>query len=457
MSDPPGETRPPQLDGPSPASSPARERWLPLAASAAAALLLIALLAALLVTHAGARPTAQTSVATSTATALTLPTATPTPSGPQWQPVASYAQANGLVLAPSNPLVGYQFAIVSTSKFSGSLLFESTHDVGATWQDITPPAAIQGLNSQDFAMPTSLAVSPLDPNTLYLTVTAQTASCQYCTVQYYSRNGGASWHVLSLPAGDLLTSLCAQGSRIWGMIGPPFTAQDTTAPAGHLARSDDGGVSWTLADNKLPSSVGIALYAPAAAGHSVLVVSDRADRFNSGVCGGCLPPADYRVWRSDNAGASWTQVAALPYHDVNDYISGLFVAGDASALYLDVYTPESRALTAMDSTDGGRTWSAAPASGINPTTPQLNALWGVLADGSVVATYSPPGDPYGDTTRAFYAWKPGTARWRALAAPLPLAFPLHLLVSAPAADGSQILTLQYQGPDSQPVATLVVT
>jgi hypothetical protein len=210
-------------------------------------------------------------------------------------------------------------------------------------------------------------------------------------VQYYSRDAGASWHVLSQPPYDLLTDIQAQGKLLWGMIGPPLTAQDTTAPAGRLAKSSDGGVTWTFADSGLPSSVGIALYAPAAAGNAVFVLSDRADRFNSGVCGGCLPPADYKVWRSDNAGASWTQVFELPYHDVDDYIDGLFVARDASALYLDVYTADSRVPTSLASTDGGHSWSSIPASGIDAGSPRLNGLFGVLADGSLIAAYSPPG------------------------------------------------------------------
>ncbi len=452
-----------------------RPRWIPVAGSVGAAMLVLALLAGLLIMRAGSRTTAPTTTARPLPTITTrplptIPPATATPSGPQWQPIPGYSQVAGLALTPSDLRTGYQLYFGSASKFNSWLVLEGTHDEGATWNDIAPPAAVQGLSGQDFDIPYGVAVSPLDPNTVYLTLSANMPSCpngtaqasaaqvsfassQWCTVQYYSRDAGASWHVLSLPPYDLLTDIQAQGALLWGMVAPPLTAQDTTAPAGRLAKSSDGGVTWTFADSGLPGSVGIALYAPAAAGNAVFVVSDRADRFNSGVCGGCLPPADYKVWRSDNAGGSWTQVSALAYHDVDDYASSFFVARDASALYLSVYTPESRAPTALASTDGGRSWSAIPGSGIDPASPQLDDLFGVLADGSVIAAYALPGDGR-SSTHIFYAWKPGDAKWHALAAPFSSPFPSKLLVSAPASDGSQTLLLQYDTNGS--AAVLVI-
>lgn len=474
MGEGPSEGPPTTLgDGASP-QAPSPLRWIPLAGGVGAVTLMLALLAGLLISHAGARTSVPTTAVQQLATVSPLPVSTTTlaPSGPQWRPVLGYTQVAGLALAPSDPRTGYQLSIASASKFNSWLVLKGTHDEGATWHDIAPPAALQGLSGQDLGIPYGVAVNPLDPNTVYLTISANMSSCpngttqasvaqvsfaasQWCTVQYYSRDAGASWHVLSLPAYDLLTQVQAQGKLLWGMIGPPLTAQDTTAAAGHLAKSSDGGVTWTFADSGLPSSVGIALYAPAAAGNAVFVVSDRADRFNSGVCGGCLPPANYKVWRSDNVGGSWTQMASLPYSQVDDYIANLLVARDATALYLSAYTANSRVPTALTSTDGGRSWSAIPGDEIGASSPQLDGLFGVLADGSLIAAFSPPGDGL-NTTHTFYAWKPATANWRALAAPFSSPFPSKLLVSSPASDGSQALLLQYEENDGPRVAILTV-
>src|SRR5262249_6897042 len=163
---------------------------------------------------------------------------------------------------------------------------------------------------------------------------------------YYSADGAQTWHELKLPISNLLTgpyngivgtqALRPQGSRIYALISPPFVAQDHTPPAGRLVKSEDGGITWTPADAGLPTSVGIADYMPAPTGNTIFVVSDRADRFNSGVCQGCLPPPDYKLWRSDDAGAHWAQISMLSYQYVNSLFVGQRGGSSAPALYLGV-------------------------------------------------------------------------------------------------------------------------
>jgi hypothetical protein len=281
-----------------------------------------------------------------------------------------------------------------------------------------------------------------------------------CYTQYYSTDGGQTWHDLALPISNLLTGtfdgnsatppLRSQGSRLYALISPPFVAQDTTAPAGHLAKSEDGGITWTLADSSLPSSVGIAEYMPAPSGATVFVVSDRADRFNSGVCQGCLPPPDYKLWRSDDAGAHWTQVMSLPYQAVIGLRVGRASGAAQPAIYLQVMPDTTGVQVALASADGGHSWSAAPSAGIDASTPQFQGLWGVLADGSVIGIYSPPGQY---SVHTFYAWKPGASAWRPIAPQLYSPFLTQLIVGAPAADGSQTLTLLYQDRNGNLVAT----
>lgn len=450
----------------------ARPAWLPLAAGSGIVVLLVALIAGLLFSQNGRRPTsANTTTPTATATAdLT----TPTPSGPQWTQIDSYTQIAGIALAPSDAHTAYQ-SLLETSKTSPTTLtLRRTRDAGVTWQAIALPSPLQGLSPDAFDGPPSVAVSPRIATTVFLTANARMPTCPNtasqagvasqrlalpfssgtpCYTQYSSTDGAQTWHSLTLPISGLLAGLRAQGPRLWAMISPPFVAQDMTAPAGHLAKSEDGGVTWTLADAALPSTVGIALYMPVPAGTGVFVVSDRADRFNSGVCQGCLPPPDFKLWRSDDAGAHWSQVSALAYQAVTSLLVAQRAGSTSPALYLQVLQGNSRDATLLSSGDGGRTWAPIPTAGVDPSTPQFQGAWGVLADGSVIAAYSQSQF----SAHAFYAWKRGDAAWRLLAAPMPSPFLMALIVGAPASDSTQILTLLYQLSDGNRVATIRVS
>jgi len=451
--------------------------------------ILIALVAALLAVQSGHRTAPSASGTPTVPTATTL-SATATPSGPQWTLIDSYTRVPGIVLAPSDPRTAYQ-GLLNTSKTSlTTLTLQRTRDGGATWQPIALPARLQGISPDAYERPPGIMVSPLSATTVYLTAAARLPSCPNsigqagstaqartggatlspplssgpsCYTQYFSTDGGTTWHDLSLPVSNLLTGpyngnvgsqpLRSQGARLYALISPPFVAQDTTPPAGRLARSEDGGITWTLADAGLPSTVGIADYMPAPASNAIFVVSDRADRFNSGVCGGCLPPPDYKLWRSDDAGAHWAQVGALPYQAVTSLFVARRAGGAAPVLYLQVLTGTGQdSVVILSSGDGGHTWSRTPTSGIDPSTPQSQGLWGVLADGSVIGIYAPPGDgKY--TLHTFYAWKPGDAGWRSIAPQLHSPFLFGLIVGAPSGDGKQALTFLYQENDGNRVAT----
>jgi len=463
MREQPYDNRPSVLERDQPPTQPPpRPSWLPVLASAGASVLLIALMAALLVTHAGQRTTPVTAAATAATTAVV---GTATPSGPHWQGIDSYTHVGGIVLAPSDPHTAYQ-SLLTTSKTSPTTLtFKRTGDAGATWHDIGLPVRLQGLSPDAFDRPLAVMVSPLNATTIYLTALARLPSCTLCYTQYYSTNGGQTWHDLTLPVSGLLTGtydsasakfpLRQQGSRLYALISPPFDTQDMTAPAGRLVKSEDGGITWSLADSSLPRSVGVADYVPAPSGSTIFVVSDRADRFNSQVCGGCLPPPDYKLWRSDDLGDHWTQITALPY----DYVVGLRVGGSHGAtqpvLYLQVITDTNGTQAALASGDGGHAWFAAPAAGVDVSTRQFQGLWGVLADGSAIGIYSPQGNAqYSDHT--FYAWKAGDSAWRPIAPQLSSPFLRALIVGPPAPDGSQVLTLLYQDHDGNRVATYPV-
>lgn len=484
-------TRPGVLDRERPAAQQIAQRpsWTPLLASAGATVLLIALLAGLLVSQAERRPT------TAAVPTATTGAATSTPSDDQWHGIDSYTHVPGLLLAPSDPRTAYQSQLASSKTAPTTLTLQITRDAGESWQSIPLPARLQGVSPDSYEFPPSFAVSPLDANRVYLTTAAYLPSCPnrigqegapsaqtaahttssadaqpfsltvpqpggpLCFTQYVSGDGGATWHDLSLPASGLLGAPRGQGNRLWALISPPFLAQDTTAPAGHLARSADGGVTWTRADASLPSSVGIADFMPVPGGDTIFIVTDRADRFNSGVCQGCLPPPDYRLWRSGDLGAHWTQVSTLPYQD----IGSIAIAAPASSatgstaaspvVYVQVYTDGNGTLALVASTDGGQTWAPAPTSGIQNGSVQQEGIAGVLADGSAMIICAPS---VGASTHTFYAYKPGDAGWRPVAPQLASLLITQVNVAAPAADGSQTVTLLYQDENGNRVATYQV-
>jgi len=471
MREQPYDNRPAMLErNQPPAQPPVRPSWPPVIASAGASLLLIALMAALLVTHAGQR------AATVSATATTGVAGTTTPSGPQWQGIDSYTHVAGIVLAPSDPRTAYQ-SLLNTSKTSPTTLtLQRTHDAAATWQPVALPARLKGLTPDSYEGPPIFTVSPLNASTVYFTVAARMSSCPNsigqtriahvrlegplpgsapCYTQYYSTDGAQTWHDLGLPVSGILGPARAQGTRLWALISPPFVGQDVTAPTGRLAKSEDGGITWALADSSLPSTVGIVQHMPAPSGSTTFIVSDRADRFNSQVCQGCLPPPDYKLWRSDDLGSHWTQVTALPYQAVLGLWVGHMGGSVQPALYVQVVTDTTGTQVVLASGDGGHAWAAAPTAGVDAGTRQFQGLWGVLADGSVIGVYSPPGNAQ-YSIHTFYAWKSGDSAWRPVAPQLSSPFLAQVIVGPPAADGAQVLTLLYQDQDGNRVARYVV-
>jgi hypothetical protein len=433
-------------------------------------MLLIALLAGLLATWASRRDPTIAAVPTATASTVATPA-----SGDQWQSIDSYTHVPGLVLAPSNARVAYQDAQVSSQPGATALTMQRTHDAGATWQAVALPTRLSGVAPSDYEGTPTFTVSPRNPNVVYLRASAHMPSCPnhvgqegaaggvmleaprasgpLCFTEYYSTDGATSWHDLHLPANGLLGPAQAQDARLWALISPPNIAQDTTAPAGRLVRSADGGVTWTLADSSLPTAVGIAAFAPAPSGNTIFVVTDRADRFNAGGCSGCLPPPDYGLWRSDDLGAHWIQVSALPYQSVAQIAVARASTSTQPTVYLQVLIDTQGTLALVTSADGGHDWAPAPSAGLTPGSAQVEGTLAVLADGSAMLIDAPAASPGAHT---FYAYKPGDAGWRPIAPQLASLAVQPPTVGAAGTDGSQTITLLYEDQDGNRVATHAV-
>ncbi len=387
------------------APHPPRRRFAGIAAGAAA-LLIVALLAATLTYMLHGRqttPPGSGTHPTATAAKTAAPGKTPIPTT---QNTAPY-DYRPLVIAPSNPQIVYNATHNNTQLVRSS-------DGGRTFQPIaTPPTTLNGAAF-------TIMVSPLDANHIFAAAytsacmsqgdpqrgsqeLAFTGSSNSCVQDFFSADGGQTWSALTLPFTGVIGSIngllragsesynehavfYAQGGRLFAAAGSAsVNGFILYTPDVHIVVSNDDGASWQLADNGLGAN--ICDFAAAPGGSTVYAVTASGNART--------------LWRSDDAGASWTQVGPLP--TAADW--GMLVAPDG-ALYINASQLESQ--NALVSLDGGRSFTQAPTAGL-PSAGMLTGPIGTLSDGSVVmesstGAYTAPS--------ALYAWQSGESSWR---------------------------------------------
>ncbi|HEX6779248.1 MAG TPA: sialidase family protein, partial [Ktedonobacterales bacterium] len=399
-------------------------------------------------------------------------TMVPTPHGPGSTQQSQDNTWAAPQIAPSNPHVVYQLAQASAS---ARLTLKRSDDGGKTWKTFAVPA---GSSADNFTP--GIVVNPLNAQDVYLTVngTRSGNGCQLttiysgqsslsggqniCDVQYLSRDGGAHWSVLQLPLPDALgdtsgfgwpspltsNSLSvfhAQGNRLYSVLGP-YTENGAVlaATAARLVTSTDGGLTWQLIDANVAGGTGICDYAPDPASATLFAITSE----------GCSSPgiSPLTLWRSDDAGAHWTQVGQLP----NNTDLGMMVvsrsAGQQPLLYIDMAQMTGSGAYAADfsgpqagggcidfspsnlqvSADGGKTWQSAPTNGFPDAKGNPGKPLGVLSDGSLLFVVQSQSS--GD---AFYTWKLGDASWQKVGPTLQAV--RYAFVSTSTADGKQTL------------------
>jgi photosystem II stability/assembly factor-like uncharacterized protein len=246
-----------------------------------------------------------------------------------WTWTGLTGQARQIVVSRANPDVVY--AILGYSRIQKST------DGGMTWADITPPGLPSILDGGEIRR---IAVAPSDANVAYITT--------YGAGTYRTMDGGVSWKQV-LPAGSV------SGTRTEGIAVSPADWREVYVSAGYyvpgsspydvklmtvISKTVDGGESWdtvweqmqTQTDNQL--RVDDLVIAPSAP-HIVYA--------KSCACG----DADKPLYRSVNAGATWSEIAP-----VGGWAYSLAIDPFSSNILYGGFAPPP----AWKSMNGGGTW-----------------------------------------------------------------------------------------------------
>lgn len=360
-----------------------------------AALLLVALFAALLARQASLRPSPTT---TPTAAATSVPSGA-------WNVVTGYSKLDGVVIAPSNPLVAYQFSLVTSKTAPPTITMRRTADQGALWTKLTPPA-IAGVTYPNITGPVEGFVSPINPQVVYLIIGAgtPTGGCaatgvtpENCEFEFVSANGGQTWRRLTLPAPNLLTGaairtntyssvagdLQAQGNRLFGVITTAAALGANSAPPpARLVASDDGGFTWKLIDATFRAAgQGVYTYSAAPDGKAVFAATEPLGQQSTGPVSSAPP---LKLWRSMDGGQTWTQLGAFPYPILSDMRAAWDATNNVPVLYLAAMSGGGKKV--ILGSRGGALSGLVTATAIPSQTPPT--LLTTLADGTLIVEAS---------------------------------------------------------------------
>ncbi|HKS69798.1 MAG TPA: sialidase family protein [Ktedonobacterales bacterium] len=416
--------------------------------------------------------------------------ATPTPSPVphvthprgHWADVLQYTVASAndsIIVAPSDPRVAFR-AVSSPSDATATTLTR-TDDGGASWTTLALP-------TDDGGWFGGLAISPLDPQTVFLLLFADqsdphcppsalgpgtdlgpaalgaastthaaarlgplhpTSGGYSCAFQYVSRDGGAHWSHPTFPW---------PGMRLdeTGFNSAPVQVQGTTLFAAlegnlngeafdgwRLAASGDGGSTWHAADSAIWAAGQIVMSYTAIPGTTTLFARSVPQQTPSG------QQSSTTLWRSDDAGAQWSRVGGAAFPSAYAALIGTAQGHAGMTLYAlgaQLITQTSAGLTGAGgpplytSTDSGRTWSQAPSA--DEPQNHVASLVGTLADGSLVLAFADQKPfPEAAATNAnvsFYAWRPGDKAWFQVTPPPGGGSVTQSWLAAPAS-GSQTL------------------
>jgi Chitobiase/beta-hexosaminidase C-terminal domain/Clostridial hydrophobic W len=250
--------------------------------------------------------------------------------GGNWSSIGGSPWANGQIhIAPSNPKVLYT---INDEYWFGRGTVLKSLDAGQTWTDAGRPDGIASDAAQ-------LAISPIDPNTVYATTTKGL---------FETTTGGGTWKLVfaSTSSPQNLGSLALDTNNSKLYVGSPYTG---------FYESSDGGKNWSQQNTGIAAANVVGLDVCASDPSTIYVGAQSVG-----------------VLKTTNGGGVWTTVA-VPQEEI---LSGLAChPQDPSIILISGYG--SGASTIWKSVDGGMSLSAV-ANGyspgviaFNPTNPNL--------------------------------------------------------------------------------------
>jgi photosystem II stability/assembly factor-like uncharacterized protein len=267
--------------------------------------------------------------------------------GRTWNPIFDHESSQSIgaiAVATSDPNIVYVASgegLHRPDLSVGDGIYKST-DAGKTWTHL-------GLRD-GFQIP-ALAVDPRDPNKVLAAVLGHPYGPSEERGIYRSTDGGQSWtKVITKDENTGGSDVEIDPSNpdvvyasMWeAREGPWEDGNEFNGTGGGLFKSTDGGSTWHQLSNGLPKDLS-QIYAAIAPSDSRRLYA------TVGAASGKLG-----VWRSDDAGASWTQSTDDPR------ASGRIGGGDLPIPRVDPKNPDVvyvASTVTMKSTDGGKTWS----------------------------------------------------------------------------------------------------
>ena len=261
-------------------------------------------------------------------------------------------------------------AIQSTGRLTAIAVHPSDPNViyiggaqGGVWKTTNGGANWTPLTDRECSLAMGwIVLDPVDPDIVY----AATGEQHFSGDSYYgcgvlrSTDGGATWTQLGAEVFDVGTATSG-GVRIARIVLDPRTAGTAAGATLHVAadngvwKSTDGGVSWTR-------TLAAGAVAPAPATDLVMHPSDPDVLYAA--LGRVAGDAANGVYRSTDAGATWTRLDGFPSEDVGR-INLAIAPSQPSILYASVQNAfggpggDGTLLGIYKSTDAGATWSLA--------------------------------------------------------------------------------------------------
>jgi photosystem II stability/assembly factor-like uncharacterized protein len=267
--------------------------------------------------------------------------------GRTWSPIfdrESTQSIGAIAVAPSDPNIVYVASgegLHRPDLSVGNGIYKST-DAGRTWNH---------LGLRDGQQIPALAVDPRDPNKIFAAVLGHPYGPSGERGIYLSKDGGQNWErVISKDENTGGSDVEIDPSNpdvvyasMWEVReGPWEDGNEFNGAGGGLFKSTDGGASWHQLSGGLPkdlSQIYVAI-APSNSRRLYATLATASGKLN--------------VYRSDDAGESWSQVTDDPRP------SGRIGGGDLPIPRVDPKNPDLvyvASTVTMRSSDGGKTWS----------------------------------------------------------------------------------------------------